>query len=212
MPRRRPAATPDLDRIAAELNRIYVRGGLQTVVAVGSYILDTFFDGDLDAYRNRLGDWGTFRELSRRDDLAMSPSFLAVSVDILLQLDLLPRELGSKLYFSQHRALLPVHDPAVKLELARRAVDRDLSSRDLQRLVWKRLGPDGRAGGPPPRSPSATAVVRLQRQCRELERETRSGGAWERLAPSKQCDLMAELSRVVRRLARVRARLEEARP
>ena len=142
--RSRPA--PDLDRIAADLNRIYVRGGLQTAIAAGTVVLKEFFNGDIAAFRDREpGAWGSFRELCERDDLAMSRSYLAVCMDILVQLDDLPPGIGQQLSFTHHRTLLPVRDLEVKRRLARRTVRETLSSRGLRGLVQEEIGRGGPA-------------------------------------------------------------------
>jgi hypothetical protein len=109
-----PSGGMDLDRAVAELNRIYIGGSLRTVLAMGRYILDTFFNGDADAFLSHSPTSISLNELYRRNDLAMSRSTLGTSVGMLLQFEAMPRQLADRLNASQHRALLTVTDPQAR--------------------------------------------------------------------------------------------------
>lgn len=206
-----PALEVDIATAVREINRIYVTGGLRTVVAIGRYILDTFFEGDPVQFSGRgAPGWRSFRELYGRNDLAMSRSFLSSSVQVMLQVEQLPGALAGQLNATQHRALLPVKDPEAKITLAREAVDESLSSRDLRRRVWDHLGPGSRPDGRKPFSPPEKAIRLLERSSRSLAREVKAGGAWERLPGDERSQLLERVDRSMRRLERTRRRAVEA--
>jgi hypothetical protein len=201
-----PAPSVNLDAAVAEINRIYITGGLRTMVAVGRYILDTFFDGDVEAFRSRTQGWSSFKQLYGRADLAMSYTLLGISVNVMLQVEQLPSELARLLNTTQHRALLPVKDLQLKTELARTAVDEGLSSQKLQRRVWEALGPDSPRLGKQPLSPPAAMLRKLDKVSRELVRELEPDQAWSRLSEAERTDLTRKLDRIVGRLTRANDR------
>ena len=58
-----------LDKAVAEINRIYVSKGLETARAIGNYVVNAFFGGDLESFRQREKKHVTFRALADREEL-----------------------------------------------------------------------------------------------------------------------------------------------
>ena len=193
----------DLDEAVAELNRIYITGGLRTTVAVGQYILDTFFDGDIVAFASKGGSWPSFRALHQRSDLAMSYGVLAYSVQVAHQVGLLPEPLAWKLNTTHHRALVKVKDLDVKTELARTAVVEKLTCMALKKEIYGAVGHDPSRPGRTQLSPPALAVRRLERSSREVASEKGPDGVWDHVPAQEQADVAARLARTIRRLQRV---------
>ena len=128
-----------LDQAVVEINRIHTQKGLELARALGRYLVRTFFGGSLRSFRERQSGHTTFRALARRTDLHLSYSTLWTSVAVLEQLNQLPEHVGRCLSYSHHRALLPVKDLGVKIRLARRVVDEELTTRQLDSLIRERL-------------------------------------------------------------------------
>ena len=141
-----------LDEVVADLNRIYTTQGMETVRIVGEYVLERFFEGDSEAFRQRSKKHVTFRQLAERDDLQMSYSFVWKSVAVVDQLRLLPLDVALSLPMSHHVALLPLKDATEKVRLAQAAADEGLG-RDalLARVKAARLASGGasKVGRPP---------------------------------------------------------------
>jgi hypothetical protein len=195
---------PDLDRAVEDLNRIYTHGGLKTAVAMGRYILERFFGGDVAEFRSHRGDSISFRALHRRGDLAMSLSTLNASVAVYLQVQQLPRELAWQLSVTRHKALLPLKDPVVKEQLAAKAIREGMPSRELRREVWKHQLDQPASAGPRKDSPPMRFVKKLRRDALALDRELRDGGAFEHLDHNEQRDVLSRLDAVIGRLQRAR--------
>ncbi len=197
-----PPAAPaiDLDKAVVDLNRIYIVKSLETVVEVGRYVLDTFFGGDVDAYRRRERDWPAFQALRERNDLAISRTTLVKAVGVLMQLDDLPRELAEQLGVSKHHELLPVQDRETKVELAREAAENKLSATDLRRRVWEVTRHQRRPSTRRPTSPPARAVRAVELKVRALRKELEHGGAWELLDETERAQLKERVERVIDRL------------
>jgi hypothetical protein len=207
-----PAPDPgevDIDAAVAEINRIYITGGLKTTVAVGRFILDTFFGGDIVAFSSKGPGWPSFAELHQRHDLAMSYSVLSYSVQVAHQVRQLPQDIAWKLNISHHRVLVRVKDLDVKTEFARLAVEEGLHTKELKTRVYRAIGADPSRPGRTQLSPPALAVRRLERKSREFVREMGRGGLWDRVPDEEQADVVARLERTIRRLERVRDGLEQ---
>ena len=111
-----------IDRAVLDLNRLYTRGSLETVKAIGEYLLETFFDGDFEHARSRVRKDVSLRALAERDDLLFSPAFLSRSLGILEQLKMLPGDIGASLSVSHHKILLAVKSERYKRRLAANSV------------------------------------------------------------------------------------------
>jgi hypothetical protein len=196
----------DVDAAIRDLNRIYIRGGLRTVLAIGRYLRDELFGGRVPGPDDRGASWISFGALCQRDDLAMSRSYLSRAMQVLEQYEQLPGVLADQLTYSNHLELLPVHDPGTKLELASAAADGGWTRLELRRRVWDQLG-DERPGSRPTMSPPARAIHGLDRRSRDLERETRPGGSWEIADIAEQERLAGRLDRLIGRLAAIETRI-----
>lgn len=120
-----------LDDLVTRINAIYVRKGLEVILEVGRFVLETVYDGDADIVSGRGTNHPTFRALAERKDLLMSHSSIWRAVRIVVQLPALPPEAETRLPYTHHTLLLPVHDERAKAELAWIAIDEGLSSRDF---------------------------------------------------------------------------------
>lgn len=126
-----------LDDAVDELNRLYVIGGLQTALDMGSRILDLFFGGNVENYHEREKQHATYAALAEREDLKFSTSFLWYSVQVVEQLPALPPAAKEKLPLSHHRLLTHVKDGKTKKRLADKAITKGLSKRDLEVEIRK---------------------------------------------------------------------------
>ncbi len=140
-----------IDRTIAELEHIRIQHGLHKTVAIGRCLLRNFFAGDREAYRSKNRRHRSFRELAKRRDLPFSASTLRVSIAVTVQLEQIPDEIGWQLSVSHHRALLPITDPELKTELARKAIMNRISVRDLEAEVSELVAdePKKNRGGRP---------------------------------------------------------------
>ena len=131
-----PLATDDVDEAlvaeaVTEVNRLYVERGLRAVRRLGTYLLETFFDGDPARFDAEQAHHLTWTALSRQPGLTAAPSTLWFAVRTVQQLDAFPAALGQALSASHHRRLVPVKDPEVKLSLAMAAVEQRWGVRRL---------------------------------------------------------------------------------
>lgn len=124
-----------LDPLVAHINALFVRKGLEVVLEIGRFVLETVFGGDLTLVADRGKDHPTFRALAERDDLLMSHTSIWRAVRIVLQLPALPEEAAMRLPSTHHAMLLPVRDEATKADLAQLALDEGLSSREFEAWV-----------------------------------------------------------------------------
>lgn len=204
-----PAAPDiDIDQAVADLNHIYIVRGLETMIAIGRYVLDTFFDGDEEAFRSKRQGYTSFKKLYGRTDLAMSYGVLGIAVNVMLQVEQLPRELAYALNTTRHRALLPVKDMELKIELAEAAVEENLAAAKIQRRVQAALGVDSPRLGKKPLSPPAAALRKLDKYSREFVAEQKAGESWEQLSAAEREKLEGKLGLVVRRLQRALGKVE----
>jgi hypothetical protein len=163
----------DLDAAVAHLNALVAGDALDTALATGRYLVDTFFDGDVSAFeRPRTPGRVSLRQLADRSDLEASHCTLCRDIGILGQSLLLPRAGYPNLKLSHHCALLAVRDVESKLALARRSEANDWSSRQLAEEIGRARA---EASGPPRRGrPSVPKFVRAARQVEAMARQTAS--------------------------------------
>jgi hypothetical protein len=139
------------------------------VSEVGAYVLDKFFGGDAeqakskDPYKN-----ASFRSLAERCgtvELPISKSTLHRMVAVTIMTRLLPE--GGKAFkqlpASHQGVLLPLSDPTKVEKLAERAVDKELSVRDLRNEVSKELAKTVKEGERRGRPPTPRIVKTLNR-------------------------------------------------
>ena len=158
-----------VDAAVAQLNQIHDTRKLELALALGSCVIDTFFGGDLEAFRRRGKGHQTFQALAQRGDLKPTYRFLLTSVAVLAQFEQMPSEVGRSLSLTHHKLLLPLEEPADKAALATTAVEKGLSTRELEREV-RRIHPP--ASRPPSRGPKP--LHPLLREMRQITRDVRS--------------------------------------
>ena len=165
LPGERTLESQIVDTAVSDLNQIYTLKGLETACAVGEYILARFFGGDITQFRHKGDEHISFRTLAERDDLQFSRSFLWYSVAVVEQLNQMPKEVADALSLSHHRLLLPVRDPALKLELAQRAVREKLCKRELEREIAcsRRSDTHGARRGRKPAHPLAKGLTKIRK-------------------------------------------------
>ena len=145
-----------------EINAMTLRHGLEGVVALGRWVLETFFGGDSERFEVERGSQPTWRALGRHPALGVSTTELWYAVRIVEQLDELPRRIGRALTPSHHRLLLTVEERRTKRRLARAAVEGGWGVRELAAEI----------GALSPATPQGeVAGVRLGRRVRSLHRE-----------------------------------------
>ncbi len=71
-----------IEEVVVKLNAMYKAATLDFTLAVGTLIIDTFYSGDLSAWRARGSKDCSFRKLARHPRLPMSPTALYRSVAI----------------------------------------------------------------------------------------------------------------------------------
>jgi hypothetical protein len=144
------AASDDalVEEALAHIRRIWSHGLLATVVALGDYLIETFYAGDLRDVRSRRAHKpaALARLLARADELPVTAHALKQSMRMAAQYHELPRSLAETLSKTQHEALLPVGDLREKVALAREAAAGRLTSRELADRIADR-GERSRGGG-----------------------------------------------------------------
>ncbi len=65
-----------VERAVAEIHRARRVGALHAALAIGAYVVATFFDSDLELFRVREGDHLSHRRLAAHPELGMPPSAL----------------------------------------------------------------------------------------------------------------------------------------
>lgn len=155
--------------------------GLEMALAVGDFVLDTFFAGDFDRFcRLARSKPVAFRALLAHEDLAVRPATIYCLVRIARQVDELPPDVARRMSISHHRALLPVGDRRLKRKLARMALRENWTRDRLEAVVREQL-PGERVGRKP-----IPAPVKLARQIRSIARSLHQelGSAWTGAASS----------------------------
>ena len=198
-----------IDEAVRRINHIYTVGGLETAKTIGEYLLETFFDGDLEAIRDRSHNNHSFRKLAEREDLYPSATFLYTSVAVLDQLRVLPENVAEALPLSHHRLLLPIKDPEQKKTLAASAVERRMNCKQLNSSVEKVLSkqPKKSSGGRP-RLPTLVKELRkLTRVVEAVNDATVPKGIFLGLEEKECTRLLEDLDGQISALARIRETL-----
>ncbi len=156
----------DLDEAVETINHIVARKGLETALEVGQYLLDSFFGGDAEAFRQGADAHVSYRALAERDDLAVSYSWLSRAVGVVEQVKLLPEDVAYRLSLTHHYKLLAVRDEGVKRKLATEAAEQGLTRRDLERRI--RQEKEAVRGKTNVGRPTLPAVMKAARKTRKL--------------------------------------------
>src|SRR5262245_57526025 len=90
---RRDAPDALIDEAIANVSLMYHRGVVATVVAIGDYLLDTFFAGNVDlvASNNPTKSVAMLRFLERADETPLSAHALRRSIPLSIQYHALPK-------------------------------------------------------------------------------------------------------------------------
>ena len=198
-----------LDRAVAEINRIYASKGLETARTIGNYVVETFFGGELDAFHQREKRHTTFRALAEREDLHVAYNTIWYSVAVLEQLRLLPESIAEALPLTHHKLLLPVNDASAKVDLARRAIEEGLSSRDFAQVVKKAcmVKKGETRGGRPPLPAFAKAITRLQQVVELATSEEVSADSFVHYSTDVARELVANMDQQIARLVELKAKV-----
>src|SRR5437867_3362313 len=110
----------------ARINQMWRTGVLSAVVAIGDYVIQQFFEGDLElASSQNPNKSASFNKLLEREkDLPFSSTSLRRMVFIAVQYHQMPLQIADRLSRTQHEKLLRVQDPQIKLQLAEEAIAR----------------------------------------------------------------------------------------
>ena len=147
-----------IDRWVAELRQIVVVGQVEIAAKVGEFLIANVY-GSVDmALSHAARKPASLRRLTERaEEFGMRPTGLRFAVPMALQVRQLGVRLGHQLGVDQHRALLPVRDPADKKLLAEAAVDARWTAEELRRKVRGIQRPH--LGGRPT-EPAARVLIR----------------------------------------------------
>ncbi|MFZ4578141.1 MAG: hypothetical protein ACOYOB_07040 [Myxococcota bacterium] len=182
-----------VDAAVRWLNAQVEASGLDLAAEVKRYVIETFFDGDYDRFidpsRNKPL---SFASLCQREDLELPAATLYRLIRIARQVEELPGDLGPRLTVRQHRALLPVTDPVRKVELARRAVEGDLTADKLEDAV-REVQPTNKTGRPP-----LPVLVKQNRQIQRLLGELHEAGDEKQLVAGLKRTELEELAEALR--------------
>ena len=204
-----------VEEAIAHIRRIWSHGLLATVVALGDYLIKTFYAGDLRDVRSRRAHKpaALARLLARADELPVTAHALKQSMRMAAQYHALPRSVAEALSKTQHEALLPVGDLREKVALAREAAAGGLTSRELADRIADRGEPSrGARGG------GRRALPRVARRVGAVLRALDAPGFEDDLRaealaglPAAELERMREQVRgASERLARVREALGES--
>lgn len=192
-----------------DINAMFTRKGLETAVAIGEYVLEHFFGGDPERFRERGRSHLSFRALANRDDLMVSHTFLWRSVALVDQLRQLPQDVAYQLSVSHHHALFPLKDREEKVRLATAAADQGWTKRELEAEVKEaRLRTHGPSKAGRPALPAVVkGVKRLTEAVELVESEAVSVDQLRRLSNDDLDDLVRRLDTHLRDLEQVRGQL-----
>jgi len=197
--------SPDLlDQAVAEINRIYVAKGLEMARTLGSYVLATFFGDDLDSFQSREKAHVTFRALAERPDLRVAYNTIWYSVAILGQLRQLPEDIAEALPLSHHKLLLPVHDEEAKEALARKAVEKGMSSRELADAIKKARKGKSTGAGRPPLPAFVKGLTRMAKAIELATSEAVDATTFATYSPEKARELVSGLDQQIEALQKLR--------
>ncbi len=140
------------------LRKYHMEVHLVAALAIGKYLLDEFFGGDIKRYEDRSTDSPSFDAFLRRrelQDFGLSGRTLRNYIRVHATDSEYPGAVGKQLPLG-HRILLLGVPTERRIGLAKQAVNQGLSNRALKALVDKESGKDDRA----PRSPLSPDKLR----------------------------------------------------
>lgn len=202
------AAVPDalLDEAIAHLQALSHGALVDYAVAIGRYIVQTFYDGNVGAFHDRSrGKDVPLLALCRRrgDELAamgLSRSTLQRYVYAYDAFRTLPEEVRARLTLRSLEQLRRVQEPIARTELALAAARQGWSPRRIAAEVENAvaaLTPTGPTRGRPRLEPGERALRALVRQARVAAEQ---GPELGRIKPARLAKLRAELEAALRAL------------
>ncbi|MDY0062044.1 MAG: hypothetical protein RBU45_19695 [Myxococcota bacterium] len=157
-----------LEEAISEVRRIQTQKGIEAAFEIGTYILNTFFGGDLTLFRKASKDHKTYRALSSTEGMP-SHSWLYKAVHVAQLLPTYPQQVREALPFSHHALLLPEHDPEKRIEYAQKAVTAGWTKRTLEEELRKaREAKGGKRRGAPPLPPLVKNLRQMVRSLKAL--------------------------------------------
>lgn len=197
-------AESDLARAAQFIRSVTARSGVECARRVGEYLVEHFYGGDFAQVHRHGRKHASLRALAARDDLGVSPTFLWTAIAVAEQWVVLPVELAESLPLAHHRLLLPVHDRAERVRLARVAVEGRWSVRQLQAEIQRHREEERvLTGARKPGRPPGAGIDRLTRLIAEVAREVEraaSEGRLDRLEPDELLAFEEALDDAINRL------------
>lgn len=119
----------------------------RSLLAIGKYLLETFFDNDPKKVDDRAPRKGvSLRKLAEHKDLALNHQSLSNAVKLAIQEDIFKAEKYTALTESHKLILFRLHDKKAKLKYADKVIKENLSVRKLHEVLEgaKLLPPRGR--------------------------------------------------------------------
>ena len=216
-PRRTNRLATEVDVATVEeavgvINGMHCLSAMETAVAIGAYILRTFFGGDLAAFRGGRRGGGShlsFRALARHRHLLVSQSYLWTAVALQEHVDRFPPSLIERIPLSWHRALFSVPDVADRIAVTEFVVDRGLGLKELKAAVRGRRGSPARTGRPPTPALDRLRAAVMARTL-ELERADVTVDLLRRLPRRELAALRASIDALEEDLDDVVDRIDEA--
>ena len=200
----------------SQVNQLSQNRGLQGATKLGRYVLDTFFDGSPERFRQEGKSNQNFRTVVQSPKLKASYSLLYYSVAVTEQLEQLPKNVGKKLSFSHHKLLLPVKDPRTKEAFARKVVTESLSVRGLREVVARhRVEQASRIRrGRPPLPDFVKALNRLPRIVEQMDdSDLENERLFDRYSPEQATALLErtreDLSKLHQLLTQIEGRIQD---
>lgn len=126
-PNPRPGTTAPTDRYAASvatLNQLYVRGRLDSALAIGEHVIREFYGGDVAAYASKGRKTHSLRRLVARPDLQIPKTTLGRYVSVYVASRSLPVAVVGRLTLRHFETLLRVTDPDQRRLIAEDTVAR----------------------------------------------------------------------------------------
>jgi hypothetical protein len=156
-----------VERAVSEIRDLLQETLYKAVVAVGEYVLRTFFHDDPALVSSKdPNKSASFRALAERcgADLPISKSWLHNAVAVVIMQRALPEGANYKQLPPSHQtALLPLRSPQAIEKLAKRAVEKNLSVRDLRTAVGEEVAKTRSDESPRGRPKKAILVKTLDR-------------------------------------------------
>lgn len=197
-----------LEDLLQELDLLSRGQGLEVALQIANCVLDRLFRGNPGVFRARSNKHDTFRALQNHEDLPLSRTALWYALAVRDQVEVLPDKLSDALPLSHHKVLLQVKDVDQKIELARQVARDDLSRRDLERVIRRKLDDDETRGRGRPRLPAVVkALRRLEKATTMAMTEPVDDALMNRLSVHEIRKLILRLDRELDTLGSIREQL-----